>query len=189
MMEAISISDKSGILSEIKARTNFSRMNLLPEENGKNPVISYLIAEGGENFYYFLKELGLADEPNMMILSARHYYYYDKYDLKGVTNLLNLKRLNLMKHLDSFLHTVSNASSHGSNFIGCFTDSRSLRKTELPVKRYRGFINSLDCRIEIEFDRDDVSALLESHCFRVNNMTEINGLIYFRAENRKKIFN
>jgi hypothetical protein len=189
MMEAISISDKSGILSELKVRTNLSRMNLLPEENSKNPVISYLIAEGGENFYYFLKELGLADVPNMMILSARHNYYYDKCDLKGVTNLLNLKRLNLMKHLDSFLHTISNASSHGSNFIGCFSDRRSVKIPELPVKRYRGFINSLDCRFEIEFDRNDVSGLLESHCFRVNNMTEINGLIYFSAENRKKIFN
>jgi hypothetical protein len=44
-------------------------------------------------------------------------------------------------------------------------------------------INYLDSKIEIETDKIDVSRLLESHGFKVIDMTEINGLTYFRSQN------
>jgi hypothetical protein len=48
---------------------------------------------------------------------------------------------------------------------------------------YKGFINFLDARIDVDFDKNDVSKLLESHGLKVIDMTEINGLTYFRAQN------
>jgi hypothetical protein len=188
-MEVITILNNSGITSDRKVRTDLNDKKFRSDEKRNNPVIDYLIAEGGENFYSYLKLLGIADEPNMMVLSSRHHYYYDNNDLKGVVNLINLKRLNLLRHLDSFIHTVSSASSQGCNFIGCFTDWRTREITEVPSRRYRGFINSPDCRSEIEIDRIYVSRLLEEHRFTVIDMTVISGLTYFRTENNKKKFN
>ena len=48
---------------------------------------------------------------------------------------------------------------------------------------YKGFINFLDAKIDVDFDKKDVLKLLESHGFKVMDMTEINGLTYFRAQN------
>jgi hypothetical protein len=189
MMENILVLNRSDIAAGRTVRTNFNRIKLLPEVRLNNPVIDYLITEGGENFYYYLKGLGLADEPNMMVLSSRHSYYYDYNDLKSASTLINLKRLNLMKHLDSFLYTVCNGLSTGSNFIGCFSDWRNQERKDLPSTKYKGCNNFLDSRKEIKIDKDDVSGLLESHWFKVLNMTEIDGLTYFRTGINKKMFN
>jgi uncharacterized protein Smg (DUF494 family) len=48
---------------------------------------------------------------------------------------------------------------------------------------YKKFINFLDSRTEIEIDKKDISRLLESHGFKVIDMTEINGLTYFLTQN------
>jgi hypothetical protein len=48
---------------------------------------------------------------------------------------------------------------------------------------YKKFINFLDSRIDIEIDSKDISKLLESHGFKIMDMTEINGMTYFRTQN------
>jgi hypothetical protein len=189
MMEEILILSKSGIITDRIVRTNFNDTRLSSQESINNPVVDRLISEGGENFFYYLRGLGLADDPNIMVLSSRRNYYYDYRDLKGITTLINLKRLNRVKHLDSFLYTVCNSLSPKSNFIGCFSNWRTTKSIEFPPKRYNGFFKSSDSGTEIEIDENDVSRLLESHWFKVIDMTEFNGLTYFRAQNNKKIFN
>jgi hypothetical protein len=183
MMEDTLILLKSDIFIDKKVRTNFSGNKVTPERNNKNPVIDNLIAEGGENFFHYLNWLGLANEPNMLVLSSRHNYYYDRNDLKGVTTIINLKKLNLIRHLDSFLHIVYNVLSPKTNFIGCFSDKRTQKRIKLPSRMSKRRINYLDSKIEIETDKIDVSRLLESHGFKVIDMTEINGLTYFRSQN------
>ena len=182
-MEDISILHKSDVIIDKKVRINFNENKVSPERNSNNPVIDNLIAEGGETFFHYLKWLGLADEPNMLVLSSRRHYYYDHNDLKGVTTLINLKKLNLIKHLDSYLHIVFHVLSPKTIFIGCFSDKRTQKRIELTSRNYKRRINFLDSRIDIEFDKIDVSRLLESHGFKVIDMTEINGLTYFITQN------
>ena len=142
-----------------------------------------LIAEGGENFLQYLRKLGLEGESNMMVLSSKHHYYYDYTELDEVTTLVNLKKLNMIKHLDSFLSTIGHLLSPRTTFIGCFSDSKSKTETGLLLRYYRKLINFLDSRTENEIDRNEVSKLFESRGYKVIDMTEINGITYFMTRN------
>jgi hypothetical protein len=176
----ISISEAS---TERKLRTRINGVNRSTKKAKTSPVIDNLIAEGGENFFSYLKIVGLDDEPNMMILSSRHHYYYDYTELEGVTTLVNMRQLNLIKHLDSFLNSVSDVLSPKTNFIGCFSDSKTSNDGGITSRIYKRFINFLDSRTEHEIDKNDVSKLFESRGYKVIDMTEINGLTYFTTRN------
>ena len=152
-MEDISVLHKSGIIDDKKAWTNFDGTKFSPERTRTNPVINNLIAEGGENIFLYLNWHGLTDDPNLMILSSNHHYYYDCDDFKGVSTLINLKKLNLIKHLDSFLYTVSHVLSPKTNFIGCFSDRNTQKASGSPPRMYKKIINFLDSRIDIEIDK------------------------------------
>jgi hypothetical protein len=91
-----------------------------------------------------------------------------------------------MKHLDSFLNSFCNSLSPKTNFIGCFTNRKTQKWKGLVSRIYRGFNNFLDSTIDIEIDKKDALRLLESHGFKVIDMTEINGLTYFRAQNLRR---
>jgi len=160
--------------------TNLSRTN--EERTMENPVINNLIAEGGENFFNYLECHGLTNEDNMLVLSSRHHYYYDPYELQNVTTLINVKKLNLIRHLDTFLQSVVQVLSPESNFIGCFSDWKTQKDFGFSSRMYKSLINFLDAKTDADFDRHDISNLLESHGLKVIDMTEINGMTYFRAK-------
>lgn len=152
-------------------------------KNYENTVISDLIEEGGENFYNYLESHGLDNEDNMLVLSSKHHYYYDPTELQSITTLINIKKLNMIRHLDTFLQSVVHVLNPESNFIGCFADSKTGKGNGLTSRMYKGFLNFLDSKIDNTYDRNDVSRLLEAHGLRVMDMREINGLTYFRARN------
>jgi hypothetical protein len=182
-MENISILNKSGVGIEKRERMNLKRANHSSKRDNTSPMIDSLIAEGGENFFHYLKRLGLDEEENMMVLPSSHHYYYDYNELEGITTLVNLKKLNLIKHLDSFLQTVSGVLSPKTNFIGCFSDRKTQAETGWVSRMYKRFINFLDSRTDVEIDKIGVSRLLELRGYKVIDMTEINGLTYFRSQN------
>jgi hypothetical protein len=175
-MEDISVLHRSDRIIDKKVKRDFNRPKLMPETAKNNPVINELTAKVDENFINYLNWHGLADEPNLLVLSSRFHYYYDNEEL-------NLKKLNLIKHLDDFLHTVNNVLSPKTNFIGCFSDRKTQKGVSVTSRIYKRFINFLDSRIDIEIDKKDILRLFESHGFKVIDMTEINGLTYFRTQN------
>jgi hypothetical protein len=185
-MEEISVLSKSGVETDNDIMTNFSLTKTYSGRTKNNPVADTLVAEGDENFFNYLDWHGLANEPNLLVLPSRSHFYYDNNELKSVTTLVNLKKLNLIKQLDSFLHSVYHVLSPKTNFVGCFSDWKTQKGMGLPSRMYKGFINFLDSRIDIDVDRKTVSRLLESHGFKVIDMTEINGLTYFRAQNNRR---
>jgi len=160
------------------------------DENQNNPVFDNLAAEGGENFFHYINWLGLARDPNLMVLSSIHHYYYDFNDLKGVKTLINLKQLNQINHIDSFLNNVFRVLPSKANFIGCFKDNKIHGGIAVPFyqsfKFLNGLINLIDSRTDKFMTRRDVLKLLENHSFRVVDMTEISRVTYFCAENQKK---
>ena len=171
--------NKTDISIDEDVRDNILRNNLSQNNPDINPAIANLISEVDENFLYYLQWQGIADEANLLVLSSKSHYYYDCEELKDVTTLINLKKLNLIKHLDEFLNTLCYGLSPKTNFIGCFSDSKSQRSLGITSRIYKKFVNFLDSRMENKIDGKEISKLLESLGFKVKNMTEINGLTYF----------
>lgn len=151
----------------------------------ENLVQDKLVSEVDENFVNYLSWHGLGKE-DLLILSSTQHYYYDYEELKGVKTLINLKKLNFVSHLDEFLKTLCIGLSPETNFIGCFSDAKS-EKDNLPTRYYRKFINFIDARTNVDIDKKDVSRLLEANGFKVIDMTEIDGLTYFRTKNLSRI--
>jgi hypothetical protein len=161
---------------------NSNTSGLSPEMAVYDTFIENLITEGGETFFNYLRGLGLENERNMMVLSSRHHYCYDYKDLQGVNILINMKILNKMRHLDSFIITVSRGISPETRFIGCFSDSSSINSSGFSQRNGKRITNYSDSIKDIQFDKDDITQLLQSHGFKVCDMTEIKGLTYFMTQ-------
>jgi hypothetical protein len=148
-----------------------------------NPIIENLVHEGGENYLHYMKRLGLSLESDILILSSRHHYYYDHNDLKGIKILINIKKLNFVKHLDSFLHVVSCMLPHEAIFIGSFSNMDLISRNEFPFKQasfiLRGFMNFLDSGTALFLNENIMIRMFESHGFKVLDMTEGNEQTYF----------
>ncbi len=188
-MQDFTMSSETIVMDNFNFSTMFSPDQNTMDRTAYNPVYTNLAAEGDENFFHYLNWLGLSNEPNLLVLSSRHHYYYDYDDLKGVRVLVNLKSLNVIRHLDSFLHVVFRVLPPKASFIGCFTENRrsgakgfSLQGTNSIFNR---FINFLDSKTERYLDRNDVKKILESHGFGIVDMTEIDGKIYFISHNKR----
>lgn len=171
-----------GIMKEINVRTKFPEAVQNNENNVSSMVINKLKAEDGEHFYHYLKCQGLDNEVNLLTLSAKHHYYYDKSDLEGVTTLISLKRLNMINHLDRYLQSICYSLTPKTNFIGNFTDFKTQKNSGLTKRIYKGLINFLDDKTDVEIDKNYVSKLLESKGLKIIDMREIEGLTYFRSQ-------
>lgn len=154
-----------------------------------NPALETMLSEGSEYFFNYLDRMGLSHEPDLLILSSKHHYYYDHEDLRGVKILVNLKKLNFIKHLDSFLHVLFRMLPPRANFIGCFTNSQPPGNKGFNFNHSNGFfsrfLNFLDARTDRQLKKDEVARMLESHGFKVLDMTELNGEVFFSARNKK----
>jgi hypothetical protein len=187
-MEQVSVLDRTTISDKFN-KFCFDEKELPAERSGTNPVLENILSEGGNDFFQYLNWVGLAKEPNLMVLSSMHHYYYDHNDLKGIRTLINLKKLNQVKHLESFLHTLFRILPSRASFVGCFKNSNHNGKEEpfyRPAKLINGLINILDSRIDRNLSKKSVIKLLEDHGFKVNDITDINGVTYFWAQNIRR---
>jgi hypothetical protein len=189
MMENISALQKDVYLGNFFTGTASAAIQPSFLKPRLNPVYESLLSEGGETFFQYIDSLGISQESDMLILSSKHHYYYDHNDLTGVKVLINLKKLNFIKHLDSFFHVVFRMMPPKSKFIGCFTSSKTPKGKGFPFYQsanfFSRFLNFIDSRTDRPLHKDDVSRMLESHGFKVLDMTEINGEIFFSAQNKK----
>lgn len=183
MMENISVLNKAWYMSEFTDDLRSAIDKITFGRTSFSPVVANMIAEGGISFYSYLNKLGLSKEQNLMVLSSKHHYYYDESELKDIRILVNLKKLNLIKHMNAFLDTLFRLLPQDSNFVGCFSDNKNLQGPSILMNR---FINILDSRTDRKLDVDKVNELLESHGFKIIDMTEIEGMTYFNARPVKK---
>jgi hypothetical protein len=158
--------------------------------SGFFPAIVNMIAEDGESFFHYLKDLGLSRENNLVVLSSRHHYFYDEDELKNVSTLINLRKLNLIKYLDEFLFTLVQVLPPDTKFLGCFSDCNPSGKNSAsllhPIKLLKQKVNRLDFTGEKTMNKNKVSEILELYGFKIINMTEMNGLTYFCSQNVRK---
>ena len=181
-MQNTSAMETTTITSEKNAANNFGKVNTSSELTASSEVMDNLIAEGGENFLNYLNRQGLVNDHNTLVLSSNHHYYYDDSELLGVTTLINMKKLNMINHLDGFLNTLCNVMAPETNFIGCFSDIDNQKDNGFYTRLYKGLINFLDSKTDNDIDRKDVSRILETQGYKIMDMTVINGLTYFRSQ-------
>ncbi len=174
--------NKTDITFDADTRKNILRSNLSRNNPDVDPAIANLISEGDENFLYYLQRQGLADDANLLVLSSKSHYYYDSEELKEVTTLISLKKLNLVKNLDEFLNSLCRGLSPKTNFIGCFSNRKPQKGFGMTSKIFNKIANFWDSRTEFEIDSKEISKLFESVGLKVKNMTEINGLTFFLTQ-------
>jgi hypothetical protein len=187
-MENISVLEK-GVNNSKLTRENFNEKLLLHERSFTNPVVENIISEGGDDLFKYLTWTGLSKEPNLMVLSSMHHYYYDHKDMAGIKTLINLKKLNQVKHLESFLHTLFRILPSRANFVGCFRNSSHRRKGTSfysSARFFTGLVNIFDSRSERALTKKGVTQLMEEHGFKVIDITDLNRITYFWAQNLRK---
>jgi hypothetical protein len=138
-----------------------------------------LTAEGGVTFFKYLKKFNLFSEPELLILSPNIHFYYDENDLKDVRTFILLRKLNLIKDLDIFLRTLSQILPTNVNFVGCFSDNKTLKWNGFVSNLSNKFYNILDSKTDHFLDKEDVSELLGKYGFKIIDMTEMDELILF----------
>ncbi len=174
-------------------------LNNYPEVEEKNYLFEKLATEGHTNIIEYVEQLGLEKDPNIIILSPAHHYYYDAEDMKDVTAVLNLKQLNYIKDLRKFLHIVFRMLSCKTIFIGSFIESRSQfsflpdfltysqlgtsDQLENGIASSNPFLNMIyhiiDSRTNRNMTGKEVTSLLEVSGLKVVDMTVIDGITYF----------
>jgi len=184
MIENITVSNANLVNNYITDKTTFTRDRIYTGKVSLSSTAIYLIAEGGENFIDYLSRHGLAAESgNLLVLPSNHHYYYDKKDLRGVKTVINLKGLNFVKDLNTFLFNLHDILSPDANFVGCFSNNQTQPGESLLSRVINRVNNFLDAKTYHNLETDDALELLESHGFRVSDLSEINGLTYFFSQN------
>lgn len=167
---------------------NISDLRSDISSGGKNrilfdPAIFTLITEVGLNFFRFLRSIGMSDERNMVVLSSRDNYACNEYELKNARIIINLKRLNLIKHLDLFLNSLVRILPPNTSFIGYFSDEKSGNDFNPGKKFLNRIFNLLGPDKNHLMNRAEVTELLEKNGFKTLDMKEMNGLTYFISQN------
>ncbi|MFZ0472125.1 MAG: hypothetical protein WAL94_05890 [Bacteroidales bacterium] len=163
-----------------KARTN----NRSERVTGFSESVATLISEGGLNFFRYLKKRGMSGETDLIVLSSKSHYFYDENDLKRVRVLVNLRKLNVIKHLDMFLNTLVRILPPETSFVGYFSDNNAPVRNDLVSlfsRIYGRLINLMDGKTDRVMNTNDVRGLLERNGFEVMNMTTISGQTYFHS--------
>lgn len=187
IMEYISVLDGAGIISENAIGSVVVREKIPKRGISFNPAFITLITEGGINFFRYLISLGMSGKTDFSILSSKQDYYYDdNNDLKSVRILINLKKLNMIKHLDMFLNTLIRILPPDANFIGYFSINKSKKKDETQTNKISKSFSRLNTnpvpRENNIMNKYEVQELLERNGFKTIDMKEMNGNIYFYSQ-------
>lgn len=188
------------VINKQRDKTGISQSTPTIDLTETKPVFELLTAEGGESFFNYIDWLGLAKDPDLIVLSSMHHYYYDADDLKDVRTVVNLMPLNQIKQIKGFFHSIYHLLPQKCYFIGCFVDHKKnfgfilkinpldknsesvnqgiLSRIPLLNKIYR----MMDARTDKYLSGKNITLSLEDLGFKVLDMTELNGLTYFCAQ-------
>lgn len=192
-MEDVLVLKRTGILRDRDPEKNVNGNKTSQSRTDLGSSTLTLLAECGINFFAYLRSLNLSNETDILVLPPNHHYYYDGKELRSIRVLINLKKLNLIKHLDVFLNTLVRILPQNTNFIGCFSDSEPAEgegtQFNLSSKLFRRFINLFDSGTDHGMNKKKVTRLLEKNGFETVDMKEMQGLTYFNCRASINKFN
>ena len=156
-----------------------------------DPAIFTLISEIGLSFFRFLRSRGISADENLVVLSSKDHYSCNKEELKNVRILINLRKLNLIKHLDIFLGALVRILPPDTSFIGYFSDERPVSGSSFKFGRislaFSKMFRWIGSGAKRGINRDEVMDLLWKNGFKTIAMKEINGHTYFISQNMHTI--
>jgi hypothetical protein len=185
-------------------RLNRNTFNSSTDPSVENDSLRILNSEGHESFVNYIEWLGLGKDPDMLVLSSLHHYYYDAEEMKHVRTVINVKELNQIKNIEDFIYSINHILSPKSYFLGCFTDNKktngyllsggitannSRKRSEAVengiVSRIP-FLNMMfsimDSKTNSFLSKRSVRTLLEDHGFKVVDITDLNNRTFFCAQ-------
>jgi hypothetical protein len=196
--------DKLDVINNQGINTLVNLASTSIDSGRTNPVLRILTTEGCDNFVKYIEQLGLDKDPNMIVLSSLHHYYYDAEEMTNINTIINLKELNQIKQLKDFLHSVFHMLPPNCNLIGCFVNNKkqngfvlSSNHSDPYYKRNSDAIengivssspllnmlyNMIDSKTNKYMSERSVSLLLGEHGFKLIDLTEFDGLTYFCAQ-------
>ena len=204
-MESRTIENVQNLIEDRNINRNKFRSNFpLNEVIEANLVYKKLAEEGCEYYFNYLELLDLSKDPNLVVLSSSHHYYYDAEDMKNVKTLVNLKPLNYIKQIKNFLHTIHHILPQRTYFVGSYVDGKNsigffsgsnkrqyqiagkVDPVENGIASRIPFLNMIydimDSRTNRYLTKKAVTIMLEEAGLKVLDMTELNGLTYFTAQ-------
>jgi hypothetical protein len=167
----------------------------------KRSDFEILAEEGYEDFVNYIEWLGLAKDPDLVVLSSVRHYYYDAVEMKNIRTLVNLKELNKIKSVNNFLNCIYEMLPDKSYLVGCFVDNKRMKgylfrnrpeinhgeRTSVAVEN--GIVSrnpilnliysKIDYRTYRYLSKNDVTLLLENPGFKIQDMTDLSGISYF----------
>ena len=197
--------DKNNIIiSNQSISTNLSITSGQRGSSDAGKANDALFAEGGVNFYNYIRRLGLESDPDIVVISSLRHFYYDAEEMIKVKALVNVTELNKVKRIVDFLDTCYRIIPPKSYLIGCFVDNNKIPRyrlrnnsasnigrrdfdpLEYGIVSAVPFINRLysimDSRTNTYISRGSFTFLLEDYGFKVLDMTEQDELVYFQAQ-------
>jgi hypothetical protein len=201
VMTVKTITDNKYIIKDQGIRSFSQSRKLTGNKIGISPIFAKLAEEGRDNFYNYLDWLGFSQDPDILILTSSHHYYFENEDLKTIKTVLNLKQLNDIKRIGDFLCTIHDIVPLKCYFIGCFTDNKNQNGmfshsgkarhqmkgkgsgAEIGVETLTSFRNMLNNIINPGTNRyiteKTVRSLFNTIGFKILDLTEFKGLTYF----------
>lgn len=170
----------------------------------KSASLKILNSEGPESFMNYIEWLGLDKDPDMLVLSSMHHYFYDAEEMLHVSTVINLKELNYIKHIEDFIHSIYNILSSKSYFLGCFIDNKKnigyLLSGGKALTNFDGrseavengivsripllnmIYSKMDSGRNIFLSKRNVTSLLENRGFKVLDISDVNDRTFFCAQ-------
>jgi len=143
-----------------------------------------MIPSFGIPFSRYLINSEITERNGMIILRPDNNANISAEELKRVTTLVTLRRLNLVKHLEMFLNSLARLLPPDTNFVGCFSPAKDGDAVTVTAGRHGGltgwFLHSggTECHV---LNRSKVSEMLERNGLSLISMTEMNGVTYFHS--------
>lgn len=203
MRNKINIPESDVTVNQI-IRTSEKKGVLFPGLTEKKSRAEIIASEGSEDFLNYVEWLGFASDPNLVVLSSTHHYYYDAEEMKNVRAVVTLIELNQVRDVRDFFSSISGMLETRSHLIGSFIDSQKINRYSLKDTSVKGnavrddeevrnsissripLLNTLyrflDSKINKHLSGKEVDTLLRESGFRVEDMTELNGITYFCAQ-------
>ncbi len=196
--------NKPDVINIQKVKQFIDNKDKSAEITKTNPVLGVIIAENSDWFVSYIEWLGLAEDPNMVVLTSQHHYFYDAEEMRNVKTVVNVRGLNHVKEISSFLNSICNVLQSNTYFIGCFVDNKKVNSYKLRknlsehlkmrrsediengiVSKYpllNMLINIMDSKINKYLTFESVRSLLIESGFEILDFTDLNGVTYFCSQ-------
>ncbi len=174
------------------------------KDPNKESLYKILSDEDCEDFYTYIDWLDLSKKPNIIVLPLSNHYYYHQEDFARTETLINLKCLNHISDLNSFLGKIHNNLPSDCFFTGCFVNGlnddrhsknnnsrKNMFKLKVNLFKFPGFLRKIkqlfNLGSTLKLKKEYVRSILNDIGFLVLDMTELNGKTYFCAK-KQNIF-